>query len=188
MNFQVLAKRNLYQGRVFTLQQWEVTAPDGRPTTYDLVSHPGAVTVLPLDGEGKVLFVRQYRLGAGRELLELPAGTLDPGEDPMVCAGRELREETGMAADHLTLLGDFYMVPGYSTERMWVFLATGLHPAPLEADADEFIEIEPIELERCWAMVTAGELHDGKSLATLLLAREHLEHYHASNESPDPKI
>ncbi|NPV56759.1 MAG: NUDIX hydrolase [Anaerolineae bacterium] len=183
MIFKVHAKNTLYQGRVFALEQWNVTTPDGRETTYDLIAHPGAVTLLPLDDEGQVLFIRQHRLGAGGVLLELPAGTLEDGEDPSVCAGRELREETGMSADQLTLLGDFYMVPGYSTEHMWVYLATGLRPAPLAGDLDEFIEVEPIPLAQVWQMAAAGEIHDGKSLASLLLAQKHLNQGGPSNTS-----
>jgi ADP-ribose pyrophosphatase len=108
-------------------------------------------------------------------LLELPAGTLDGDEDPAVCAAREIREETGMAAGTLTKVGDFYLAPGYSTEFMHVFLATDLSFDPLEADADEFLSVEHIPVAEAIRMAERGEMPDAKSLAALLLAKSSLE-------------
>ncbi len=104
------------------------------------------MVILPVDDQGNLFFVRQYRHAAGLDLLELPAGTLDEGEAPEACARREVREETGMAAGKMEHLGGFYLAPGYSTEYMHVYLATGLHSDPLEADADEFLTVEVIPL------------------------------------------
>ena len=108
----------------------------------DIIEHVGAVTILPIDAEGRILFVRQYRHATGKELLELPAGTLNAGEPPEECAFREIREETGFAAGNLIKLGEFFLAPGYSTEYMVVYLANELHPDPLPADEDEFISLE----------------------------------------------
>jgi ADP-ribose pyrophosphatase len=122
-----------------------------------------------------LLFVRQYRHAAGLDMLELPAGTLDKGEDPESCAKRELREETGMAAGELMPLGGFYLAPGYSTEYMHVFMATDLHADPLEADADEFLSVEYLPIVEALAMCERGEIPDAKSLAAFLFARKYLE-------------
>jgi len=129
----------------------------------------------PLDGQGNLLFVRQYRHAAGLDLLELPAGTLNKDEAPDACAHREIREETGMAAGYMRHLGGFYLAPGYSTEYMHVYLATDLRSDPLEADADEFLTVESIPLARAMANARAGKILDAKSLAALLLAQSVLE-------------
>jgi ADP-ribose pyrophosphatase len=121
-----------------------------------------------------VLFVRQYRHAAGRDLLELPAGTLDENEDYASCAAREMREETGMAADRLEKVGEFFLVPGYSTEFMAVFLAADLRPDPLPGDADEFLQVERIPLHDALRMAEGGQIPDAKSLAALLMARSRL--------------
>ena len=127
-----------------------------------------------------MLFVRQYRHAAGLDLLELPAGTLDEGEEPLECAKREIREETGMAAGKMELLGGFYLAPGYSTEYMHVYLATGLSHDPLEADADEFLTVERIPMAEALQMFERGEIQDAKSLAAVLLARKYLENQQLS--------
>jgi ADP-ribose pyrophosphatase len=140
----------------------------------DIIEHVGAVTILPVDANGRILFVRQYRHAAGKELLELPAGTLEVGELPENCALREIREETGFAAGKLTKLGEFFLAPGYSTEYMVVYLASELHYDPLPGDQDEFITLLPIPVDQAYELALNGELQDGKSLAALLLARPHI--------------
>jgi ADP-ribose pyrophosphatase len=132
------------------------------------------VTLVPVDDQGNILFVRQYRLGAGRNLLELPAGTLEPDEPPEVSAEREIREETGMGAGEIRALGTFYMAPGYSTERMFVYLVTDLFPDRLEGDEDEFLQVEAVPVARAYDMIRSGELVDGKSIASLLMAQPYL--------------
>ena len=127
--------------------------------------------MLPLDEEGNLLFVRQYRHAAGSSLLELPAGTRD-GEEPYeACAAREMREETGMAAGTLKKVGEFFLAPGYSTEFMVVFLATDLRPNPLPSDADEFLEVVRMPVQEAILMAESGQIPDAKSLAALFLAR-----------------
>jgi ADP-ribose pyrophosphatase len=175
MPFELLKSEVVYPGRAFTILRDTLRMPDGRETRFDIVEHVGSVIILPLDEQGNLLFVRQYRHAAGKELLELPAGTLDAGEAPEACARREVREEAGVAAGKLEELGGFYLAPGYSTEYMHVYLATELHPDPLEADADEFLTIELIPLGAALAMAKSGEILDAKSLAALLLAQSHLE-------------
>lgn len=170
MKFETIDTKTQYQGKVFSIRQDRVRLPDGREARLDIVVHTGAVTLIPVDEQGRVWFVRQYRHAAGEVLLELPAGTLEPDEEPQACASREVREETGMSAEKLELLGDFFLAPGYSTEHMYVYLATGLKADPLEQDEDEFLSVEKIPLEQAFQMAETGELKDGKSIAALMLA------------------
>lgn len=172
MAFELLNSEIVYPGRAFTIRRDRLRLPDGRETKLDIVEHVGSVVIVPVDNEGNLLFVRQYRHAAGLDLLELPAGTLNEGEAPEACARREIREETGMAAGRLELLGGFYLAPGYSTEYMHVYLATDLYPAPLAADADEFLAVEKIPLTEAFAMPARGLLPDAKSLAAFLLFRD----------------
>jgi ADP-ribose pyrophosphatase len=175
MPFKLLASEIVYQGRAFTIRRDHMELPDGRTVQFDIVAHTGSVVLLPLDANGNLLFVRQYRHPAKLELLELPAGTLDEDEAPEACARREIREETGMAAGKLKEIGQFYLAPGYSTEFMHVYLASELRPDPLEPDADEFLQVEAIPLAQALEMAQRGEVPDAKSLAALYLARTYLE-------------
>jgi ADP-ribose pyrophosphatase len=171
MTFELLGSEKTYQGRVFDVRRDRVRMPGGKQAEVDIVDHPGAVTLVPVDAQGRVWMVRQYRHAAGVELLELPAGTLGPAETPEACARREVREEIGMAAGRLEKIGEFYLAPGYSTEFMYVFLATELSPDPLQADEDEFLSVETIPLEQLLQMAGSGQIRDGKSLAALFLLR-----------------
>jgi ADP-ribose pyrophosphatase len=175
MKFDVIHSDLVYQGRVFGVERVQVRLPNGRESVYDLVRHRGAVTIVPVDDMGNILFVRQYRLGAEKLLLELPAGVLEVDEDPAFGAAREIREETGQAAGKLEPLGTFYMAPGYSSEYMHIFLARGLYLDPLEADADEFLQVVAVPIEEAYRMAEHGEILDGKTLASLLLARSYLQ-------------
>jgi ADP-ribose pyrophosphatase len=171
MSIEVINRKIIYYGRAFNVRLDEVRLQNQNIAHLDIIEHVGAVTILPLDAEGRIIFIRQYRHAAGKELLELPAGTLDSTELPEICALREIREETGFAAGNLTKLGEFFLAPGYSTEYMHVYLATNLHLDPLPGDTDEFITLEPIPIEKAYEMVAKGGLQDGKSLAALLLAK-----------------
>jgi len=173
-HFELLHTHPIYSGRAFSVDSVDVRLPDGKETTFDLVRHPGAVALIVVDEQRRVLFVRQYRMGSDRDLLEVPAGTLKPGEPPEECAAREVQEETGFAARNLEKLGAFYMAPGYTTEFIHIFLATGLYASRLAGDEDEFIQIEAIPVEEVYAMAERGEIEDGKTLAGLMLARPYL--------------
>ncbi len=175
MSFELLKSEIVYPGRAFTVRRDTLRLPDNREHTFDIVVHIGSVIILPLDGEGQLLFVRQYRHAAGTDLLELPAGTLDEGETPETCARREVREETGMAAGNMEHLGGFYLAPGYSTEYMHVYLATDLKFDPLQADEDEFLSVERFPLSDAIKMFERGEIQDAKSIAAILLAHRQLE-------------
>jgi ADP-ribose pyrophosphatase len=175
MDFEILKRKKVYEGHIFDVENVGTRLPDGREYEYNLVVHAAAVTLVPVDARGNIWFVRQWRIGAGQNLLELPAGVLDDGEDPQTAAGRELREEIGMAAGRIRGLGDFYMVPGYSTEHMYIFLAQDLTDSPLDQDEDEFIEVEKIPVEQVLAMLQRGEFKDGKTIASLCLAMPYLK-------------
>ena len=174
MSFELIDSESIYDGRAFHIRRDHVRLPDGRSTKLDIVEHIGSAVIIPVDEDGFLYFVRQYRHAAGLDMLELPAGTLEPGEDPLVCAQREVREETGMAAGSIREIGSFYLAPGYSTEFMHVYLATDLHRDPLEADADEFLSVEKIPIKEAFAMAESGNLPDAKTLAALLLAKPNL--------------
>jgi ADP-ribose pyrophosphatase len=175
MPFELLKSEILMKGRAFTIRRDHLKTPDGRETKFEIIEHSGSVVIIPVDENGNVLLVRQYRHATGQDLLELPAGTLDEDEEPEACAAREIREETGMQAGTLAKLGDFYLAPGYSTEFMAVFLATNLSDAPLQADADEFLSVESLPVAEAIKKAERGEIPDAKSLAALFLAKSALE-------------
>ncbi|HEY9153092.1 MAG TPA: NUDIX hydrolase [Anaerolineales bacterium] len=177
MPFELLKSEPVFQGRAFKIRRDYLKTPDGRETKYEIVEHGGSVIIIPVDDKGNLLFVRQYRHAAGKDLLELPAGTREGNEPHDVCAAREIREETGMAAGKLERIGDFYLAPGYSTEFMAVFLATDLTHNPLKPDADEFLQVEKIPIQKAIEMAEQGEMPDTKTLAALFLARTYLEKY-----------
>jgi len=174
MPYETLHTETLYHGRAFNVRRDEIRLPDGKTARLEIVDHVGAVTLVPVDDQNRVWFVRQYRHPAGEVLLELPAGMIELGEAPLECARREIREETGMAAGRIEPIGEFYLAPGYSTEFMHVFLARDLRPDPLPGDADEFISVEPIPLEVVLQMIENGKIHDAKTLAALMLAKRYL--------------
>ncbi len=160
--------QHLYSGRIISLDLHDITLPDGETSIRERVIHPGAVAIVPLDGDGNVLLVRQYRLAADQIMFEIPAGTLKPGEDPAVCAVRELQEETGYRPGKLESLGGLFVAPGYTTEFIHLFFATDLIESRLAADADEFIEVKRVPLAQAIAWVMDGTLIDGKSVSGLL--------------------
>ena len=177
MKFKTLKSEIVYEGKAFNVRREQLLLPDEKTTWFDLVVHPGAVTLIPIDSKGRVLLVRQYRHAVGKELLELPAGTLEAGEDPDVCAAREVREETGMSAGKINKIGEFYLVPGYSTEYMYIYIASELQADPLPGDDDEFITVEAYPLDDLPMLIGKGVLQDAKSLAALTLAQPYLDDY-----------
>jgi ADP-ribose pyrophosphatase len=167
---ELVSSKRIYDGRVVGLRIDQVKLPSGRMTEREIVEHAGAVGVVALDGEGDVLLVRQFRSSLGMPLLEIPAGTLSEGEDARACAFRELREETGYSARHMEDLYAFFSSPGFSNERIWLFLASGLSRGPQRLETDEVIEVVKLPLERALEMVTHGEICDGKTILGLLAA------------------
>ncbi|HEX9027870.1 MAG TPA: NUDIX hydrolase [Anaerolineales bacterium] len=175
MAFETIHSETVYRGRAFQVRKDQVRLPDGRPVNLDIVDHRGSVSLVPVDADGQIWFVRQYRYPAGKSLLELPAGVMEEGEEAEFSAHREIREEIGMAAGQLQALGGFYLAPGYSTEYMVAFLATNLTHDPLQPDEDEILNIEKLPLQQALQMAESGQIEDSKTLASLLLARPFLE-------------
>jgi ADP-ribose pyrophosphatase len=167
---QVTATRRIHEGRVVNLREDEVALPSGRAAKREVVEHAPVVAIVPLDGEGNVLLVRQYRLPAGEALLEVPAGGVDDGESVEEAAQRELREETGFRAGRLERLTGFFVSPGYCTEFIHMFIATDLVDDPTDGDEDEEISIERVSLREALRLVGSGEIKDGKSIVGLLFA------------------
>jgi len=163
-----------WAGRLLAVDVDRVRLADGGEAVREVVRHPGAVVVVALADDDRVLLVSQFRYAAGRTMLELPAGTLAAGEDPLACARRELAEETGRGASSWTALASFYSAPGFCDERLHCFLAQGLSPAVGDADADERIEVVPFPLGRALELIDGGEIRDAKSIAGLLLAARRL--------------
>jgi ADP-ribose pyrophosphatase len=170
MAYKIVKKEEKYKSHIFTVESVSVELPDRRTRQYDLIQIQDAVTILPLDDDGNILFVEQFRIGANKMVLELPAGKIEAGEEALATAEREIREETGLAAKKMQPLGKFFVSPGYSTEFMYTFLATGLYPASLDPDADEFIHLVKIPLEQVMDMLQKSEFDDAKTLATLAQA------------------
>lgn len=170
MTHEVLDSTLIYSGRVFDVRKDLVRLPGGMTHQYDIVDHRPAVTIIPLDDERHICFIRQYRHAIGKELLELPAGVLEPDEEPTAGAQREIREEIGMAANKLNLIGEFFLAPGYSSEKMYVYLAENLVPDPLPKDADELIRVEKITIPEAYRRIRLNEIEDAKSISALMLA------------------
>ena len=165
-----IATTTAYRGPLVGVRLDTVTLPDGREHTREIVEHPSSACIVPLDGEGNVLMVRQFRKAVESFLLEAPAGKLEPDEDPEVAAARELQEETGYRAGKLRPLGTFFTAPGWCTQSLHAFLATELEPSRLDADDDEFIETALVPLAEIPDRIASGEIRDAKSVASLLLA------------------
>lgn len=144
---------------------------DGRVVRREVVTHPGGAAILPVDSEGYCYCVRQFRYPVGKTLLEAPAGKLNNGEDPRLCAERELSEETGFTADEIISLGAAYSSPGFSTETIHVYLALGLHAGESHPDDGEFLNVEKHSLDELYEMVMSGELCDAKTVIAVLKAK-----------------
>lgn len=170
MTHQILSKTTVYNGHAFNVEKLHIRLPDERERDYDMVRHNDSVTIIPVDQDNKVWFVTQFRMGSESILIELPAGVMEDNEEPLDCALREIREETGMAAGKMELLGSVYLAPGYSSEINHIFLATGIYPSPLDQDDDEFLGIEQIPATEISVLIKKGKLQDSKSLAALYLA------------------
>lgn len=175
MKEKILSTRQIYDGKIVKLAVHDIELPDGNTSMREMITHPGAVAIVALDEQDHVLLVRQYRMGAGQTMVELPAGTLEPGEPPEVAAARELREETGFRPGKLERIGGWYVAPGYTTEYIHLFIATDLTEAPLETDDDEFIESLRVPFNDALAMVDRGDFGNSTGVAGLLRAARHLK-------------
>jgi ADP-ribose pyrophosphatase len=164
----VLSTKIIYEGRAFTVRVDTIQTVDGRETTRDVVEHSECVAIVAIDPDGKILLVRQYRLPAGKQLLEIPAGGIDGDEEPADAVRREMQEETGYLPKKVEKLGGFYSAPGFCTEYLYLFLATELEPSRLVAEDTDSITLVRIRPEEITQLIQSGEICDAKSIAGLL--------------------
>jgi ADP-ribose pyrophosphatase len=164
----VLSSRTVFEGRLFNVELDEIVLTTGVRAYRETLRHPGAVAMVPVLADGRLPLVTQYRHAAGRRLLEIPAGTLERGEEPAAAVERELREEIGLRPGRVEPLGGLYVAPGYTSEYIHLFVCTELAEARLDGDADEDIEVELRTLDEALAAVDAGEICDAKSVIGIL--------------------
>jgi ADP-ribose pyrophosphatase len=169
-----LESRRVYSGKILNLRVDRVALPGGGEAVREVVEFHGGVALVALDDAGRVLLIRQYRYAIGRDLLELPAGKLEPDEPPEVCAARELQEETGYHAAHIEPLCRFYSTPGGTNEMLHIFLATELTRGAQRLESDENIEVIPTAWNEALAMIDRGEICDGKSIIGLWMLQARL--------------
>jgi ADP-ribose pyrophosphatase len=162
--------RRIFKGRVVTLDIDTVTLPNGATIELEMIHHPGAAAVVPMKDDGTVILIRQYRHAAGGYIYEIPAGKLHPGEDPKLCAARELQEEIGYRADSLELLASILTTPGFTDEVIHIYKGTGLTKGKQDLDHDEVIEIVELPLEKALAQIIDGTIRDGKTIVGLQTA------------------
>ena len=163
-----MTEREIYAGRILTLRLKYLRQADGSTRLREIVEHAPGAAVVAIDAQGLVLLVRQFRPAVEAHLLELPAGLVDPGEQPIECARRELAEETGYTADQLAPLVSFYTSPGFTNELIQIFVASELRESVVEADEEEQIELVRMPLQRAIDQVLQGEISDAKTVAGLL--------------------
>jgi len=173
MNELTIDTRNVYSGKLLKLHVDTVKLPNGRETIREIVEHPGAVAIIPLLDNKKLLVVRQYRTAAHKHLLEIPAGTLEPGEAPLSCAKRELFEETGYVARQVRKLFSCYLAPGYSTEKIHFFLASQLVPTKPRQAEDESITVRAMDLHEALKAIKRGRIQDAKTISALYYLATH---------------
>ncbi len=174
----------LHQGRVFRLVREEIQLETGVTTELDIIRHPGAAAIIPVDEKGRVILIHQYRHAVGGRIWEIPAGTLEAGEDPETCAARELVEETGVRAEKLHRLGEITPLPGYADERIHLYLAAGLSEAEQKLDADEVLSVARIPFSEALEMVARGEIQDAKTISGLFFAERWLREKKTPNLRP----
>ena len=169
-----MSNRQIYRGAVIEVVTEDVALPEGRSARLDLIRHPGAAAVVPFLSSEEVLLIRQYRHAAGGYILEVPAGKLDPGEAPETCARRELEEETGWRANTFERLTTLLTTPGFTDERIHLFMASELSPAQQNLQDDEVIELVPMAFRDALDLVWNGQIEDGKTALALLHAARRL--------------
>ena len=175
MSAKINNRTTIHQGKVFELIRENVTLENGTTTDLEFIEHPGATAIIPFLDDKRIVLLKQYRHALKKYIWEIPAGTLDPQEEIISCAKRELIEETGYSAGQWHRLGEITPVPGYSNERIHIFLATGLQPADQNLDEDEVIQVQALDFLKAFEMIGDGEIQDAKSIAGLFLASQWLK-------------
>lgn len=175
MNYRVVKSDVIYRGKVFNTLVDQIEYNSGNKAIREVAEHPGGAVVVPVTDEGKIVMVTQHRFPVNQVLLELPAGKLSKGEDPFVCAVRELEEETGYKSDNVTPLGSIFTTPGYSTEKLWIYLAKDLKPGDHNREEGEFgMEVFELSLSEVEEKIYNGQIVDGKTICGIFLARNSL--------------
>lgn len=172
MDYDVLKSEKIYSGKILKIFKDEITMPGGGSATREVVVKNNASAIVPVDDEGNIIFVRQYRHPAKDMVLEIPAGTFEAGEDPYECAARELEEEIGYKAEGLTYINWSYASVGVCTERIYLYIAEGLKEGVQHLDDDEFVEIERYTLEDAVSMIFDGTITDSKTMLGILAYKE----------------
>jgi ADP-ribose pyrophosphatase len=168
MSEEILYSKKVFQGDLFSVRVDEICMPDGVICTREIVEHGDAIAVIPIDKNGNILLVKQYRRAAGKDLLEIPAGGIEPGENPLDTVKRELQEEIGYLPNKITSLGGFYASPGYNTEYLYLYQASDLVPAKLHAEDTDSIEVVPVPIKSITDYIKSGKICDSKSIAGIL--------------------
>ena len=174
-NEKTLSETRAYSGKIIKVRVDEVQLQDGRMTVREVCEHPGGVAVLPLTSGGDVVLVKQYRYPYRVELLEVPAGKLEPGEDPLECGVRELKEETGLTAGRIQPLGVMYPSPGYLNEKLYLYLARDLSAGDASPDEGEYLRVECMPFEELIGLIMDDQIHDGKTVVSALKTAKILE-------------
>jgi len=172
----LLSEEIIFNGKVLDLALETHKLPDGREARFEMIHHPGGAAALPIDTDGRLLLIRQFRPAARGDVLEIPAGRLEVGEDAAECITRELQEEIGRKPAEVELLSEIYSSVGFCREKIYIFLATGLTTTPTALEEDEFIDLVPLTPEEAFALVDAGEISDAKTLIALQAYRQKLAH------------
>lgn len=159
-----IATKQIFTGRIIDLQVDEVELPDGNLSTRELVKHPGAVAIIAVTKEKKLVLVRQYRKALDKTIVEIPAGKLEQGEDPKCCAERELEEETGYKSNGLQFVVSFYTSPGFADELVYIFFTNELETGQVNTDEDEFVEKLELSIEEALGLIETKEIHDAKTV------------------------
>jgi ADP-ribose pyrophosphatase len=170
---ETLSSRKVFEGRALKLRVDSVKLPNGRETTREIVEHENCVAIVALDDADNILLVKQFRKPVEKELLEIPAGGIDPGETPEDAVRREMREETGFLPQKVGKMGGFYSSPGFCTEYLHLYLATDLVSSPLQAEDSESISLVRVPLAEILGLIASGAIVDAKSIAGLLVFREY---------------
>lgn len=163
-----VASRSIFKGRVIQVKVDEVLLPNGQKAEREIVNHQGAVAILPLTDDGKMIAVRQFRKALERTLVEIPAGKLEAGEEPLTCAQRELLEETGYQASQFELHSSFYTSPGFADELIYLYIATGLTAGEQQPDEDEFVDVLTLTFPEAQQLWREGQIQDAKTIVALL--------------------
>jgi ADP-ribose pyrophosphatase len=176
MNFEekTMKSEKIYEGKIINLRIDTVELPDKKYSKREIVEHPGAVGIVPITDDGCMILVKQYRKSVEKFLLEIPAGKIEVNEEPKETGLRELAEETGYKANKMEYLFEFYTSPGFSNEKIYLFLATDLEEGEVKPESDEYIKVEKYKIEELVDMVIRGEINDGKTIVAIFYAQKYI--------------